>query len=433
MSLGDSWRRMMGGARGLTGSLLGLPIAIDFGAGSLKILQVQNGEPPSLVAAACVPTPDDLLGDPAKRLVFQLEALPKLVKSAGVKGRRAVCGIPAARAYCKHMQFQVEAGAKVANLVKVALPAQMGVDASQLVFRHVEVGPIARTNKTEVICMAAGRDMVERLMRVVKDCKLDPVGMHLEYMAALRAFDSITRREEDQRVTSLYLDIGAGATKVVMAHGREMVFARAIDLGGRHLDMAVSKQLKIELSEARAHRLAMAEVVGVKSLAPARTETAVNGTAKTASVVRHGRGEDASPVAPRTEATAVMEDRRHGALPAGFTPELTKREQLPFEPPKADLSEPLEILTDEIAMCLRYHESVFPERRVDRAVFIGGEARHLGLCQHIARTLRLPAQVADPMAGVARTGQEQTPGVDFKQTQPGWAMTLGLCLCPTDL
>ena len=64
---------------------------------------------------------------------------------------------------------------------------------------------------------------------------------------------------------------------------------------------------------------------------------------------------------------------------------------------------------------------------------MGGESRHLGLAQHIARTLRLPAQVADPMAGVARTGKETTTGVDFRQPQPGWAMCLGLCMSPTDL
>ena len=44
-----------------------------------------------------------------------------------------------------------------------------------------------------------------------------------------------------------------------------------------------------------------------------------------------------------------------------------------------------------------------------------------------------PAQVADPMAGVARTGKEPTIGVDFRTSQPGWAMALGLSLCPTDL
>jgi Tfp pilus assembly PilM family ATPase len=117
----------------------------------------------------------------------------------------------------------------------------------------------------------------------------------------------------------------------------------------------------------------------------------------------------------------------------GLTPDLTRHSRLEFQGPRVDLTEIVESLTDEISGCLRYHESVFPDRRVNRAIFMGGESRHLGLAQHIARTLRLPAQVADTMASVGRTGKELTPGVDFRQPQPGWAMVLGLCMSPTDL
>ncbi|MCC6833272.1 MAG: hypothetical protein IT200_18205 [Thermoleophilia bacterium] len=93
----------------------------------------------------------------------------------------------------------------------------------------------------------------------------------------------------------------------------------------------------------------------------------------------------------------------------------------------------MEILTDEIWMCLRYHASLYPSRKIDRAVFVGGEARHKPLCQHIARSLRIPSQVADPMARVARSGGGSPIGVDLCQAQPGWTVPLGLCLCPTDL
>src|ERR1043165_1514950 len=105
---------MMGGARGLVGSQ-SFPIAIDFGAGALKVLQIAAGDAPSLVGAASLPTPADLLADPVKRLAFQIEALPRLIKSCETKGKRAVCAIPAAQAFCKHMQFQIDPGVTVPN------------------------------------------------------------------------------------------------------------------------------------------------------------------------------------------------------------------------------------------------------------------------------------------------------------------------------
>lgn len=423
MGLGDWRKKVMGEANRLINQL-GPPIAVDFGVSALKLLQVSGAEMPALVAAASVATPEDLMTDKAKRLAFQLEALPRLLKNSPFKGKRVVCSIPSAFSYCKHAQFTVEPGGQVAPLVRSAVAAQLGCDPGALVFRHIEVGQVGRGNKTEVICMAASRELVDRLMRGLKAAKLEPVGMHLEYTATVRAFDSITRRAEDAAVTSLYLDVGSGSTKVTIAHGRDLVFARSIELGGIHLDRAVAGQLKLVPQQAREHRLSMSQLVKAPAPAPEPQGMAM----LSAAMRRDGGGDGAA-----EPATAVMDDRRQGLAAPGHTPELTSVSTMPFTPPQADLTEPLEILTDEVSMCLRYHESIFPDRRINRAIFIGGEARHLGLCQHVARTLRLPAQVADPMAGVSRAGDEPTVGVDFSKPQPGWATALGLCLSPTDL
>jgi len=43
------------------------------------------------------------------------------------------------------------------------------------------------------------------------------------------------------------------------------------------------------------------------------------------------------------------------------------------------------------------------------------------------------AVLADPMASIARTGNEPTMGVDLSSPQPGWVVALGACLSPTDL
>lgn len=369
------------------------PIGIDFGAGSMKVLQVARvvggensapskasgsevrtssaGGPYSLVAAACIQTPEDLRRDVAGRLAFQIEALPRLLKAAGFKAKRAVCSIPAPSTICKHLRVPRPEGATVASVVKAAVPMQLGVDPSAIVFRHVEVCD-AGGGKSEVICMAAARELVQRLMKAIHDSKLEPVGIHNEFTAILEACKGLCKGDEP----ALYLDLGAGSTKAVIAHGSSMVFAKSIDIGGFHLDDTVAKQRKVGAAEANAIRR------GMESL----------------TVSREARASDPV-VAVATE----------------------------------DLSEPLEMLTDEISMCLRYHESLFGGRRVGRIVFVGGEARQTALCQHIARVLRLPAQVADPFACVARDGTEPCVGVDMSQAQPGWTVALGLCLGPTDL
>lgn len=347
------------------------PIAIDFGASSMKVLQIAPGDPPSLVAAGCVETPDDVREDIGKRLAFQLGALSKLLRGIGFRGRRAVCAIPAEQTYCKALEFARGEGS-LTQLVASTMAAQLERDASSMVFRHFEVGESGKGGKTEVLCLAAGRDLVERMMVGLKGAKLDVVGVHCEFPAMLRAFDYLNRRGTDDTMDTLVLDLGAETTKAVIARGMDMVFARCIPFGGRTLDEALDRQTGCGQSRARERRLAAEDLAG--------------GSAS-GGEVRRG----------------------------------------------VNLSETLEILTDEVQMGLRYHEGAFPGRRVGRAIFVGGEARHMGLCRHIARTLKLPAQVADPLARVARTGKEDVIGVDLSHPQPGWALAVGMSLCPTDL
>jgi type IV pilus assembly protein PilM len=384
------------------------PIAIDFGVAGLKLLQVQGSDPPALVAAAYLATPEPLIDDDNKRLDFQTQHLPKLIREGGFKGKRAVCAIPAFQTFCKNLQFPKTDGVSTQTMVDAAIPTQFNRDPSQLVYRTIDVS-MAGSGKCEVIVVAAMRELVDRLMRAIAAAKLQPVGMHSEFAATLRAFDYVNRREGDLVQTTLYLDVGCAATKIMIAHGKEMSFARVVNVGGKHLDDLAADQLACMRDQARRLRLALNADAPLEPVAVAAARSDV----------------------PPLGAPAI--ERRGAAMPTGFTPEVRQQAPVPVAPEEADLSELLETLTDEIQMCARYHASQFPARKVDRVLFVGGEARHRGLCQHIAKALRLPAQAADPMARVARSGNEPALGIDLKQPQPGWAVALGLCLSPTDL
>lgn len=381
---------------GPMGNNLTPPIALDLGVSGLKVLQVTPGEPPGLVAAGYVETPEELRDDAHKRLDFQLDAAIKLLKQGGFKGRRVVTTMPAGHTYCKHLQIQKADGIAMGTLVCAAVAAQVNADPTSILVRHVEVGPAPQSKgKVEVICTAAARSTVEHIMTKLRAARLEPVGMHTELSAALHAFDYLTGKDT-ARTPVLYLDIGDATTKIMIAHGADMVFARIAEIGGRMFDKSIAAALRTDPVTARATRLAADELI------PARAAPAAAG-AGLALLSAGMRQEGGVAVAEPTTGTGI------------------------------DLREPLEMLVDEVRMSLRYHEAIFPGKRVERAVFLGGECRHKALSKHVAPALGLPTQLADPLARVARTGQEPLHNVDLKATQPGWTVALGLCLSPTDL
>jgi Tfp pilus assembly PilM family ATPase len=89
------------------------------------------------------------------------------------------------------------------------------------------------------------------------------------------------------------------------------------------------------------------------------------------------------------------------------------------------MEEPLEALISDLELCVRYYESIFPGKAVDRAIFVGGESRHVALCQAIAQRLGVPATLGDPLARLQKDGVAKT-SVDLRQPQPGWAIAVGL-------
>ena len=378
----------------------GTPVGIEFGTAELKAVQLTGPETPALVSAACLDTPDELRAEPSRRLAWQMAQLPDLVRAAGFKGRRAICALPSALTVCKHMRFPRTEGVSVDAHVQTAAPVQLECDPSAVVLRHIEVGDLtsgAGAGKTEVICMAASRELVMRLMKSMRNARFEPVGLHSEYQATIKALGDIAVGLDGE--ARLYVDIGAGGSKVIIAHGGKIVFARRVELGGRHLDEAIAAGGPI--AEARQRRLAMTSLT---------TAPQVQGSAN--SGVGSGAGMALLNAALRKEgarSSAAVADR------------------------PTSLEEPLEILTDDISACLRYHRSTFPDQPVESLVFLGGESRHTALCQHVARALGLPAQIADPMSRIRRTGSEPVVGVDLTGAQPGWALPIGLCLSPADL
>jgi Tfp pilus assembly PilM family ATPase len=386
-------------------------VAIDFGSQALKALQVTPGEPGQLVAAACLQTPPELANDANKRFEFQCDQLPTLMKSAAFRAKRAVVAIPASQMFSKHLQVQPVERQTIEQAAAQMIAAQLGCDESQLVTRCTVVAGANVTGKTEVIGLATASGLVTRVMQALKGAKLEVVGMQSEFAALLNAFRPVNRRTTDKDLTTLYLDIGAGSTKVAIGHATDLVFAKAFSMGGRFLDQCVAQQAKCSQQEARALRMGLTTLSRPKAAAPPAPTEDPGLAAMNAAMRAQGATATAQQTTPAQAAHQLASSSPASAI---------------------DLTDSLRALTDEIALCLRYYETIFPGRAVGRAIFVGGESRHVPLCQHIARTLRLPAHAADPLARIARTGQEPCAGVDLTQPQPGWAVPMGLLNAPTD-
>ncbi|MCA9286385.1 MAG: pilus assembly protein PilM [Phycisphaerales bacterium] len=397
------------------------PIAIDFGTSSVKLLQSSTDEHAQVVAIDEFEIPDAVRMQPERRTAFLLDELPKALRRGGFKGRKTVCSPQSSQTLVLHMQVPPSEGSAREAAIKQQLQAKIGCDPSAVVVRWVDVPGAQRQGQPgeEVICFAAAREEIMRTIELLKKAKLEVVGVHSEPQALIWSFRHLHRRDDDRRTTSMYIDIGWGSTKVAIANGGELTFAKSIQVGGRLLDQAVATRLKCDLVAAHTHRIGMAATAANPAPkpmpdAPGPEEAPAILRAALAKSVGHS-------------GTATATERRSAKIAAALRQPVLPS-PIPGSETTIDLTEHLDAIADELLMCARYHASLFPGRTVERAIFLGGESRHVAICQHIARTLRLPAQLGDPLARLLGPASPRTAAMQNGVCQPGWAVAAGLCM-----
>jgi Tfp pilus assembly PilM family ATPase len=410
------------------------PIGIDLGVDSIKLLQVTGDDPPQLVAAGAAEIPAEARFDVAARQSFIQQAIHDLVKRGRFQGRRAVFALPSAQTHIQHLRLNKSDGQDPELQVESELAQRLPVDPSCLAIRTIPVGEVFADGaaQQEVICLATGRQTIARLIEWAGKNRLIVAGMHSEPVSIAQAFAHLYRRGGDEQQTTMFIDIGSTTTKALVTHGAQLVFAKTIQVAGEHFNQQCAEALDVELEQARQRRrahAAQAEQNDASQMATThgeRRSTTIPAEMPTMSEAHSS--EDTQGFAMLDAAVTAIEQEQdpEGGEPAGM--------QVVTQHDPMMGGEMLDCLIDELQLCIGYHASMFPDRTIGRLVFLGGEANQKGLCQQIARSLRLPAQLGDPLARVVRGARGAKPiNVDLRTAQPGWAVPLGLCLLPTDL
>jgi len=423
------------------------PIGVDFGSDSLRLAQVQwtDGDC-KLIAAACADVPQHVRHNPESRMLFFVETVRDLLAQGNFKGRQAVLGLPANSMYIQHLRIPKLDEEETRKALPWEARGKLPIDPSQALLRHLIAGEVYQDQdpKNEVIVMAAAREFVNQLIAASHKAKLDVVGMNVEPKAIVDCFTHVYRRKNDSEITNCYIDIGSTGTRVVIARGQQIYFARSIAIGGDHFSRAVAHELHIGFDEAKLHRIKVCASMS-PALDESRERQAIPVVPPPEAVVRQ------APPAAQDEADSSGFALLDSAIRAGTGGAATTRPMAVAQPaaiapqPPAgnyqdDASKRVEHacresiakLVQELDFCRRYHEATFPSRPVERLVFMGGEARQRTLCMQIARELGIAAQLGDPMVRMARhTELGIESGIDRRQPQPAWAVAIGLSLGPS--
>lgn len=408
------------------------PIGVDYGSDSLRLAQVAmvDGEW-KLIAAASADVPAHVRHNPAARMEFFVEASRDLLVHGNFSGRAAILALPAASMFIQHLRIPKMDDEALRKAIPWEARGKLPIDPSHALLRHHVAGDIYQDQeaKSEVILMAAGRELVNQFLATATRARLDVVGMNVEPKALVDCFGHIYRRKSDVDVTNFFVDLGCGGSRAFIARGTHILFARTLPVGGDHFTRAVAHMLSLSQDEAKILRAKLS------NLAPAQNDTQRKQEVHGEAAGTEGLGALGTALAAADRAEGGEERRAQTMVvepPAAAGPAKTNdAQQKQLQQVEEACREPFNRLVQELGLCRRYYEATFPNKPVERLIFVGGEAKNRRLCQQIAQEMGLAAQVGDPLVRMGRTSEiGPESGIDRRQPQPNWAVAIGLSLGP---
>jgi type IV pilus assembly protein PilM len=222
-------------------------LAVDFGAGSLKLANFELNEFGGLLLKSFVLKPLGAEGlVEATRKGVVLKALCEALAEKGAGARNVNVCAPGYQVFSKFVKLPPVDAGKVTQIIQYEAQQNVPFPLAEVVWDYQILGSTP-TGELEVLLVAIKSEVVEGLSRVAEEAKLRLQLCDVSPAALCNAF---RYNYDDLEGCTILLDIGAKTSDLLFfENGR--VFSRSINLGANSItqDFANEARLKFEVAE----------------------------------------------------------------------------------------------------------------------------------------------------------------------------------------
>jgi type IV pilus assembly protein PilM len=370
------------------------PIGLDIGHNSIKMIQLAiDEEHIRILAANKIHVEADMNGDEKARRSFVISAIKQILAEGKFHGRNVVSCLPNDKLKITSLRLAETEAGEIEQTLKREASQRFGMDSDKDIINYLIAGNVqsGEISKNELILFAASDETIRNHIAMLEEAKLKPVAIDTVPQALFRSFVRSRRREEDKEQTVVFVDVGSQFTTVVFGHSGEISFTKQIPIGGEKFNREIASKLGVSIEEAQMLREKQ------------QMECVINYARKDG--IKAGVGLGLTKLSPPNE-NSLDASTREAMVDA--------------------IGAAAEELAKEISLCLRYYTVTFRGKRVERAIFSGGEAYEKILLNVLRRHLTVEIEVAQPLKGLDITN------VNFDNDRRGllceWAVAVGLSL-----
>ncbi|MBC8218790.1 MAG: pilus assembly protein PilM [Planctomycetes bacterium] len=363
------------------------PIGLDIGHNFVKMIQLTvSGGRVSVLAADKVAIDPNTDGDQQAVRQDVVSAVSQMLARGNFRGREVVSCLPNDKVKITSLRIAETELNQVEHVLRKEVVQRFGLNPDKDAIDYVVAGSIRQGDETkkELILFAVDDQTIKDHITLLEEARLQPVAIDTIPFALFRGFERQQRREADKEHTIVFVDVGSRFTTVVFGRGDEISFVKQIPIGGQSFNREIARMLGIDIGQAKRLRERI-------------------------------RTERESTVSDSSEQT----DEEEGKLDASARQTVVDA-----------VSSIAEELAREISLCLRYFTVTFRGKRVERAIFSGGEAYENILLNVLRRQLTVEIEVAQPLRGYDLSSEREhlNLAADRRGALCEWAVAVGLGL-----
>lgn len=347
-------------------------VGVDIGETSIKMAEVsKKGNGYQLINFGIYPLPKgevdgEFLRDSATLSAGISSLIPVI---PGNNPKIATC-IAGQNVFIRYITLPQMSQKEMAEAVTIEAETLFPVPINELSVDFLKIGEVKEDgiNKEEIMVVAARKNHVEQLGRVITDAGVKPAVVDIESLALLRTVNEVLNRKE-KADTIAVIDIGTSSATVSVFKGQALRFTRMLPFGGFRLTKVLMDNYSLTYSEAEATKKIMNlsgdETTGLNVLLHQKTEL----------ITAH-----------------------------------------------------LENLIVEIRRSIEFYESRYRGEEISRLAVSGGVAQMPGLAEYVQDSIHLPVDIINPIGKVAVAQEIYARKKEIEEAGTSLAVVIGLAL-----
>lgn len=229
-----------------------LPVGIDIGTSSVKIVRLRPGPAPEVEKIIVEEIPRDAQEDLSKRPQVLADILKRMVQEHNLKGDCFAC-LPHTMSKVSLITLPQMSASEIEKALRWEIKQTTQMDLNDISLDYIALEhqkAVFSPNQLGILAITTSKKESMQYLGLLKSAGLNALALDTQVLANFAALEYVKAIEPDKAV--LFLDFAAGQASLSIINNAELIFTRMLNATGNALTKAIAQYCRLSWEEAEA-------------------------------------------------------------------------------------------------------------------------------------------------------------------------------------